>query len=405
MANSKPKPKPKPKPNNTSSTDITLTPDEQASLGLTPDEQASLGLPPTSSNSVGLDPTLNMGSDSPNDALVNGNQTATGGDLSNGGTSSKPKPQNGITVKDNSSNNVTGNFKYSGTVVNGAISPQLDNNGGISLQFISDGNPSAGITSQPLANVFFYYDKQGHPSVEQLDRTVFNFIKSLKPEQRAWFKDKFIRSGLMNADAKNAAIENNSFTQAVTVTLQGLAMRNFKNRKGNANLKEYLNSSYADTPSVIDTRKYNIGLIKGLLSDNGISMNDTQVSQKANMIAMGTATLQGVQEDIRNQAKTLYPQYADLLSQGKDLKNIISPYINTASNILELSPDEIDLSDPKSPLKSVLNSKDKDGKPVTITPYEFENQLKQDPRWMKTKNAAETFANLYQTLYQGFGLS
>jgi hypothetical protein len=71
------------------------------------------------------------------------------------------------------------------------------------------------------------------------------------------------------------------------------------------------------------------------------------------------------------------------------------------SNILEIPYTSVDLFDPK--IRGALSFTLPDGKVGTKSIYDFEKDLRQDPRWQYTKNAKKTVAESTLRVLQDFG--
>lgn len=134
---------------------------------------------------------------------------------------------------------------------------------------------------------------------------------------------------------------------------------------------------------------------------NGIRVSDSSMQNWVRAIESGNRTTNDYQTWIRNQAKTLAPGVSDQLDSGMDLFDVASPYMQQMASTLEIDPSAIDLFDPT--IRNALNSKDKDGKAMTQTLGDFENTLRQDPRWMKTNNARDTFSTNARGILSSFG--
>lgn len=99
---------------------------------------------------------------------------------------------------------------------------------------------------------------------------------------------------------------------------------------------------------------------------------------------------------IRAAAKMGLPdKVAALLDQGTDLETIYSPYKNIMANVLEISPESIQLNDPV--LRSAIT---KDGE---ISLYDYQRMLRKDPRWQYTNNAREEVSNSVLSVLRDFG--
>jgi hypothetical protein len=136
--------------------------------------------------------------------------------------------------------------------------------------------------------------------------------------------------------------------------------------------------------------------LKSLANDYGLnSLNvsgSNYFSDAAQSILLGKSTIDTWKQDIINTAKQNYKPYVAQLDAGITLKSIASPYINAISNLLEIPPDTVDLSQSTGYGKMVSNALmgSDPTSPTAMTLSQFEQQVKQDPRWAITNNARDT---------------
>ena len=141
--------------------------------------------------------------------------------------------------------------------------------------------------------------------------------------------------------------------------------------------------------------------VKNLAAKNGIMLSDQAATDYANKIVAGTLDADTAFNTIRESAASAFPQLADKIKSGIDLKTLADPYIQSMSNILELPYSSVDLFDPK--IRSALAYTLPDGKVGTKSIYDFEKELRQDPRWQYTNNAKEAVASSVTKVLKDFG--
>ena len=141
--------------------------------------------------------------------------------------------------------------------------------------------------------------------------------------------------------------------------------------------------------------------VKNLAARNGIMLSDSAATEYANKIVAGVLDADTAFNTIRESAASAFPQLADKIKSGIDLKTLADPYIQSMSNILEIPSTAVDLFDPK--IRSALSYTLPDGKVGTKSIYEFEKELRQDPRWQYTSNAKKTVADATLRVLQDFG--
>lgn len=135
---------------------------------------------------------------------------------------------------------------------------------------------------------------------------------------------------------------------------------------------------------------------------NGVTMNDDFYRKAVQTIADGSRQMGDWEDYIRKQAASMFPVYADqLLQGGVDVIDLAQPYMSRMSAILEIDPGALRLDDPT--LRQAMTGANAEGKPESMGLWDFENLLRQDPRWMKTKNAKNQFDSTARTILETFG--
>jgi hypothetical protein len=134
---------------------------------------------------------------------------------------------------------------------------------------------------------------------------------------------------------------------------------------------------------------------------NGIKLSKATEESWAQSIAKGNNTADYYVNHIRTMAKTLAPAFAAQLDAGIDLQDIASPYIESKAKILEIDPAQVDLFD--KDIRSALSGQTQDGKPSSKTLWQFEQDMRKDPRWLKTQNAQDSVSSVAKKILSDFG--
>ena len=142
--------------------------------------------------------------------------------------------------------------------------------------------------------------------------------------------------------------------------------------------------------------------------DMGVPITDDYVNNAVKGIIAGTDSLQARRAHIQTLAEDAFPQYAQQIKEGMTVGAIAAPYLATQAKLWELDPNKLDLFDPT--LRSALTkihttSPDKPGEPMNVPLYQFEQQLRQDPRWLKTNNARESVSATARQVLSDMGLA
>lgn len=144
--------------------------------------------------------------------------------------------------------------------------------------------------------------------------------------------------------------------------------------------------------------------LKELAYDMGVTMSSSWYAEKSRNVIRGLATIQDYEDEIRKQAKAMYPQFSKQIDAGQTVAEIASPYLQSMQNILELPAGGISVQD--KTIKSALQNKNKLTGQTEIMPlWQFENQLRSDPRWKKTQNAQNSMMQVAHQVLSDFGVA
>lgn len=136
--------------------------------------------------------------------------------------------------------------------------------------------------------------------------------------------------------------------------------------------------------------------IRQSMMDLGVFMPESQLDNQIQQIVAGKQSVQGVNAQLRTQAASMYPAYSSQINNGMNLSDIASPYMQRAQQLLEMGPGSVNIQTPmiKQALQYTQN-----GSPTAMPMYDFEKQVRQDPRWLSTDNAQDAFmSNAHQVL-------
>jgi len=130
----------------------------------------------------------------------------------------------------------------------------------------------------------------------------------------------------------------------------------------------------------------------------GVSVTDDWVLKQAKA-SINTGDTKFAQDWIRARAKEKYAPYANELDSST-LEDLSYNYRKSMADHFELDVDEIKVQDPT--IAKFMSTPDADGKKQTL--WNFEKQIRQDPRWAKTKNAKESANSTVNSILSSFGL-
>lgn len=147
--------------------------------------------------------------------------------------------------------------------------------------------------------------------------------------------------------------------------------------------------------------KYFIAL-KEFAGNNGLRLSDEAATAYANQIVAGVIDENTAINTVRESAANAFPSLAEKIKAGVNVKTLADPYIQSMSDILEVPANSIDLFDPK--IRSALSYTMPDGAVGTKSIYDFERDLRKDPRWQYTEKARKEVAGATAQVLRDFGL-
>lgn len=141
--------------------------------------------------------------------------------------------------------------------------------------------------------------------------------------------------------------------------------------------------------------------LKTLAYANGMRYNNDWYVAAAKSVASNLTTVDDWERDIRESAASLFPVFGEKIRAGMNVMDAASPYIQQMAQTFEMNPANIDLNDPY--IRQALGGFDQSGSPVAMGLWDFEQKLRSDPRWMKTKQAEDSIVDIGSGILKMFG--
>jgi len=143
--------------------------------------------------------------------------------------------------------------------------------------------------------------------------------------------------------------------------------------------------------------------MKEYAANMGITLDDQTIKNQAQRVVRKVATTEDYESLVREHAKSMYPAYAKQIDAGQTVKDIASPYTQMMAQTLEIPDAEITVFDPT--IKSALNGLSPDGKPTGLSLTDFQQRLRNDPRWKQTDAAQDNAFNVGLSVLKNMGLA
>lgn len=146
-----------------------------------------------------------------------------------------------------------------------------------------------------------------------------------------------------------------------------------------------------------------IDSLKQYASSLGMSYGQTFWDSYGKDLFSGATTVEDIQAKIKQDAASAYPVYAEAIMQGQSMDAMMSAYKTSIANILEVDPDTINFQDKN--LRRAAQYVGTDGKPALMPIWQFEQELRNDPRWEYTNNARSTVDSMSLKVLRDWGLA
>lgn len=143
--------------------------------------------------------------------------------------------------------------------------------------------------------------------------------------------------------------------------------------------------------------------VRSIYAAYGIPLGVSGAMSATKAVLTGAATVETYEAYARQTAVSRYAGFANQLQQGLTMKDIAEPYRQSMSQLLELPIDKLNVLDPS--IQKALTSRGADGKPAALPLWQFEQQLRKDPRRDKTKGAVNEAYSAVRQIGQDWGFS
>lgn len=174
--------------------------------------------------------------------------------------------------------------------------------------------------------------------------------------------------------------------------LQGVQLRNYV-------FSQYLNT--AGKPGAAPQAGVERDQVIAMGSKYYIRPTDADI----NAVATGVLGIDDLEARYKTETKSLYPHLSQLIDSGSSLRDIASPYVRAAVEILGVNEDEVDLFSTSSKYRSALDSIGPDGNPRRMSLSEWVRTLRTDEKfgYQYTTQANQDATNIALSIARAFG--
>lgn len=136
--------------------------------------------------------------------------------------------------------------------------------------------------------------------------------------------------------------------------------------------------------------------------DYGVPHTSAWLDSWVSQVESGRNTLDAFDAVVKARAKAAFPHFATQIDAGMTVRDIADPYIQTYAKTLEVPETGVKLND--TAIQRALSQHGPDGTTRTAMPlWQFERQIKDDPRYDKTKQAREDAYGALGKIGSAFG--
>lgn len=151
------------------------------------------------------------------------------------------------------------------------------------------------------------------------------------------------------------------------------------------------------------------GQLQELAKAYGLQWSPTTLARAAQNVALaglggaGGKDMNFYKQYFIQTAKSKYPGLMDQLDAGLTVQDIADPYIQTYAQVLEMNPTSVTLQTPLIQQALQGRASGQSTIPSVMPLYEFERQVRADPRWGYTNNAKGSVGTILAQLGSDFG--
>lgn len=131
------------------------------------------------------------------------------------------------------------------------------------------------------------------------------------------------------------------------------------------------------------------------------NMTNDQFTNLTQRMLMGQLNPQDVTDLFKQQAISMFPHLKDQLDRGLTVMDVAQPYMQEMANLFEKPANGINERDPMV-MKALQQSTPKGTQLMPL--WQFQQMVKQDPRWLQTNNARESMMGITTNLLSSMGL-
>lgn len=142
------------------------------------------------------------------------------------------------------------------------------------------------------------------------------------------------------------------------------------------------------------------------MAANGVKVSDTFIRNQAT--ALANAAINGESPEMvratwerqmrEKYVASSFPAWREEILSGQNVADIAAPYTTQLEAMLEMPEGTASLDDPL--VRKALQGVDANGKPGYVPLYQFEHEVRQDPRWENTLAGMNETADMLNAAFE-----
>lgn len=187
--------------------------------------------------------------------------------------------------------------------------------------------------------------------------------------------------------------------------LQHLAFVSLRNGFDNTELTQSLagHFEYKKNGTYTGQAGQDIQGLQKLASEYWTRLPAGRIDNMTQRMLAGDLTPEAMQDFFRQQAESRFGHLKKQLDSGLTIQDIASPYVGAMSQLLEVAPTAIKAGD--NTILKALQQPDGNGGFQLMPEWQFEDTLRNDPRWLKTDNARDSLLSIGHDLLKSWGVA
>lgn len=139
----------------------------------------------------------------------------------------------------------------------------------------------------------------------------------------------------------------------------------------------------------------------------GVRLSEQALEGHLQNIVSGRQTTEDYKALIQSRAESAFPALANNIRQGQTVMQTMDPYMQTMGSVLEIDPNSLTPFDPqiRRAMHWTPSDNKETGSPEIMPMWQFETELRNDPRWLNTDNARKSLMGTARGVLQQMGVA